>query len=70
VGIEDKFIRDLSEQMRPNSSAIFLLVRSVSPEHVIPQIAVYGGKVLETSLDPELAAQLQAVLDQSKHVQG
>jgi uncharacterized membrane protein len=70
VGIEDEFIRELSEQMQPDSSAIFLLVRSVSREQVIPQIAVYGGTVLETSLDPEFAAQLQAVLDQSQQTQG
>jgi uncharacterized membrane protein len=70
VGIEDKFIRELSEQMQPDSSAIFLLVRSVSRDDVLPQITPYGGKVLETSLQPELAAQLQAALSQTENTQG
>jgi uncharacterized membrane protein len=64
VGIEDKFVRELSEEMKPNSSAIFLLVKSAVRDAVVPTVASYGGTVLETSLEPALAAELQAALNQ------
>jgi uncharacterized membrane protein len=70
VGIEDEFVRELSEQMKPNSSAIFLLVRSVVRDAVLPRLAAYGGTVLETSLEPELATQLQATLNQVEGTPG
>jgi len=70
VGIEDDFVRELSEKMKPNTSAIFLLVRSVVRDAVVPQLAAYGGTVLETSLEPALAAELQAALDQSESSPG
>ena len=56
--------------MKPNSSAIFLLVRSVVRDAVLPQLAAYGGTVLETSLEPELATQLQATLNQVEGTPG
>jgi|GEM_PF-1069382 uncharacterized membrane protein len=62
AGIEDQFIKDLSEQMQSNSSAIFLLVRSVSAQDVVPQLGAYGGTIIETSLTAEAQARLQAAL--------
>jgi uncharacterized membrane protein len=70
VGIEDDFVRELSEQMKPNTSAIFLLVRSVARDAVVPKVAAFGGTVLETSLEPALAAELQAALDQPESTPG
>jgi len=34
-GIDDKFIRSLGENLKPDSSALFLLVRKVQPEEVL-----------------------------------
>jgi uncharacterized membrane protein len=63
-GIDDKFAKELAATMQPKSSAIFVLVRRSTPEKVIPELAVYGGKVLQTSLPKETEAKLQAALDQ------
>jgi uncharacterized membrane protein len=66
VGLEDQFIKELSEAMQPNSSAIFLLVRSISRDEVLAELAPYGGQVLQTSLSPEMQEKLQEVLDQGR----
>src|SRR5258707_5629350 len=63
-GIDDKFVKDLSTQMTPNSSAIFVLVSRVTADKVVPEISKYGGTVLRTSLSTEAEQRLQAALAQ------
>jgi uncharacterized membrane protein len=64
-GIDDTFIRSLSEQMPPGSSAIFMLVRKATTDKVAPELAKFGGKILYTSVSKEAKAQFQAMLDAS-----
>jgi uncharacterized membrane protein len=64
-GIDDKFVKDLSTQMTPNSSAIFVLIRRVTVDKVLPEISQYGGTVLRTSLSDDAERRLQAALSQS-----
>ena len=61
-GIDDKFVRQLSAAMGPNSSAIFAVVRRVSADKVVPEISRYGGTVMKTSLSKEAEERLQAAL--------
>jgi uncharacterized membrane protein len=61
-GISDAFIRQLSASMPPNSSAIFMLVRSATTDKVLPEVSKYGGTVLHTSLSNEDEARLNAAL--------
>jgi uncharacterized membrane protein len=63
VGVDDNFMRELGETLKPNTSAIFVLVRKVTPDKVLSAVAPYGGKVLRTSLSKDEENQLQAVLD-------
>jgi uncharacterized membrane protein len=63
-GIDDNFVKQLSTQMTPNSSAIFVLVRRATVDKVLPQISGYGGTVLRTSLSNEAEQRLQAALSQ------
>jgi uncharacterized membrane protein len=62
-GIDNDFVKSLTESLTPGSSALFVLVRDVNQERVIPEIAKYGGTVLRTSLTAEAEQQLQAALD-------
>lgn len=62
-GIDDDFIRQLSAQMTPGSSAIFLLIRKVTADKVEPELAKFGGKILYTSVSKEMEAKFQAMLD-------
>ena len=62
-GVNDNFIKELSSHLQANSSAIFVLVRKVTPDKVIPEISKFGGKVLQTTLSKEADAKLQSALE-------
>lgn len=64
-GIDDNFIKQLAQTLTPNSSAIFVLVRSVTPDKVIPEVSKFGGTVLQSSLSHEAEARLQQALSQT-----
>jgi uncharacterized membrane protein len=66
VGINDKFMKELSEALKPGCSALFVLVRKVTPDKVLEHIAGTGGKILKTSLNHESEKKLQEALDQVK----
>jgi len=62
VGINDKFMKDLAAGLKPNSSALFVLVRRSTPDKVLEHLQGTGGTVLKSSLSHEDEAKLQAVL--------
>ncbi len=62
IGVDDDFMRELGESLEPGTSALFVLVRQVTPDKVLKEVAPYGGKVLRTSLTIDKEAELQAVL--------
>ena len=62
IGVDDNFMKELGETLTPSTSALFVLVRKVTPDKVLEEIAPYGGKVLRTSLTKDEEAQLQEVL--------
>jgi uncharacterized membrane protein len=61
-GINDDFIRELAKTLKPNSSALFILVRKMQPEKVLSDLSKFRGRVLRTSLSPEQEARLQEAL--------
>jgi len=63
-GIDDKFAKQIAETMQPNTSAIFVLIRKSTPDKVVPEIAKFGGTVLQTSLPKETEEKLQEALKQ------
>lgn len=63
IGVDDNFMRDLGETLQPETSALFILVRKVTPDKVLDEISKYGGKILRTSLSKDDEKQLQSVLD-------
>jgi uncharacterized membrane protein len=62
IGVDDNFMKSLGETLQPGTSALFVLVRKVTPDKVLEEIAPYGGTVLRTSLTKDEEAQLQEVL--------
>lgn len=62
IGVDDNFMRELAETLKPGSSALFVLARKYTPDKVLDEIAPYGGKVLRTSLTKDEEAQLQEIL--------
>jgi uncharacterized membrane protein len=69
-GIDDKFMRSLSESLKPNTSALFMLVRKAQPEKVLAELSGVHGRVLRSSLSPQQEARLQTALSQQSSAAG
>jgi uncharacterized membrane protein len=65
IGINDKFMKELSETMQPGNSALFVLVREATPDKVLDQLKGFGGKVLKTSLSADEESKLREVLEKA-----
>ncbi|HKN93088.1 MAG TPA: DUF1269 domain-containing protein [Thermoleophilaceae bacterium] len=63
VGINDDFMKQLGAKLTPGGAALIVLVRSSTPEKVLPEIQKFGGEVIQTSLDDESEAKLREVLE-------
>jgi uncharacterized membrane protein len=63
-GVNDDFVKKLSETIPNNSSALFVLVRDVTMDKVVAQIQPWKPRVLNTSLSNEQEAALVAALKQ------
>jgi len=50
-GINDQFMKDLAESLRPGSAALFLEIRKMTDDKVLEAMKGTGGVVLRTSLD-------------------
>ncbi len=61
-GIPDGFIKELGSTIKPNSSALFLLVESVTADKVLPRVSHFKGRVLKTSLSDEREKRLREAL--------
>ena len=64
-GISDQFAKDLGARLGPGSSAVFVLVRKVTADKVVPEVSKFGGTVMQTSLSAEAEARLQVALTES-----
>lgn len=62
-GIDDDFMRSVGSTLERGSSALFVLVRKVSIDKVLPELQPFGGTVLRTSLSNEQEARLREALD-------
>ena len=59
IGVDDKFIKDVGNQIEPGHSALFLLVRKVTADKVLDQVKDLNPTVLQTSLSEEQEAKLR-----------
>lgn len=62
-GIRDDQMRDLGREMRPQTSALFLLLRSTSVDRALELLSPYGGRIFHTSLSKPEEADLEEKLD-------
>lgn len=63
IGIDDKFMKELSATFTPGTSALLVLVRKSTPDKVLDALKDYKGKVLKTSLTADKEKALRAVLE-------
>ncbi|WP_431302510.1 DUF1269 domain-containing protein [Sediminicoccus sp. BL-A-41-H5] len=62
LGINDQFMKDTAAALPAGGAALCILVRKVTADKVVPEMAQFGGHVLQTSLTKEQEEQLDAAL--------
>ncbi|MGI9520431.1 MAG: DUF1269 domain-containing protein [Hyphomicrobiaceae bacterium] len=68
-GINDSFIKELGEKIPNGSSALFLLVKSSTPDKVLPEIEPFNPRVVQTSLSNEQEEKLRAAIAKAQSEQ-
>jgi uncharacterized membrane protein len=61
AGVDDKFMKELGEQLTPGSAAVIALIRRVTMDKVLEGIQI-PGRVIQTSLDNEAEQRLSEAL--------
>lgn len=61
-GITDEFVGQVGKLIEPGNSAVFAIIRSVSPDLVAERFRGYGGKILTTTLSPRQAARIERTI--------
>lgn len=65
IGINDQFMRDLGATFKPDSSALFVLVRKSTPDKVLEALQPFAhkGRVVQTSLTKDKEEELRKLFD-------
>jgi len=70
IGIQEDFIKDVSETLEPGSSAIFIRVRKSLSDKVVEELKNFKAKLLRSSLtitnESELLQELKQNMTQNK----
>jgi uncharacterized membrane protein len=69
AGIDDAFMKELAETLRPQSSALFVVVRHTKPERLLERLRPFAGqcRILQSTMSPENETRLRALLENAIH---
>ncbi len=62
MGVDKKFVDQVSGHLEPGTSALFVIVREANPNVALAALRPYKGKVIQTSLPPEAEEELRRTL--------
>jgi uncharacterized membrane protein len=62
VGIDNNFMKQLGETLKPGTAALFILIRQMTPDKVIAELQKFGGTLIKTNLCNENEATLREAL--------
>lgn len=66
AGVSKQFIEDVSNELKPGTSAVFFVVRSADAASTLAVLRQYHGKVLQTTVDSDMEESIKrAVGDKS-----
>ncbi|WP_406381779.1 DUF1269 domain-containing protein [Streptomyces sp. NBC_01618] len=65
TGVNDKFMKELSANLRPGAAAVFVLVKTSVRDRVVPEIVKFGGQLVQTSLSKEDEAHLREMVKEA-----
>lgn len=63
MGVDKKFVKDVSDALTPGSSALFIVIRDAQPSYAVGVLEKYHGKLLQTSLPSELEDELRKEIE-------
>jgi uncharacterized membrane protein len=61
-GINDAFMKESASALEPGNGGLFLLIRKMTTDKVLADLAGIGGRVVQTSFDDAVEAKLRAAL--------
>lgn len=62
IGIDDGQMRDLGDSLTDGQAALFVLLEDFQLAHLLAELRRFDGRVLHTTVDTEIAAQLEEAL--------
>lgn len=62
VGIDNNFMKQLGETLKPGTAALFILIRQMTPDKVIAELQKFGGTLIKTNLCNENETKLREAL--------
>lgn len=62
IGIDDVQMRDLGDSLADGQAALFVLLEDFQIAHLLAELRRFDGRLLHTTVDPEIEAQLQEAL--------
>jgi len=65
IGIKEDFIKGVADTLKPDSSAIFVLVSKGLSDQVAKELSKFNGSLLRTSLSPKNEEELNKILQQN-----
>jgi uncharacterized membrane protein len=66
VGIDDNFMKDLGQTLKPGTAALCVLIRQMTPDKVVEEIQKFGGTLIKTNLCHENEAKLREALESAQ----
>jgi uncharacterized membrane protein len=66
--IDKEFQQQVRDEVKPGTSALFMIIEKATPDKAIAALKQYGGKVIRTSLSEEDTAKLQEALTPTEPV--
>ena len=65
IGIDDNFMKQLAEQMKPGTSTLFILLHSDLSDKALAELKGTGGTIIQTSLASEDEEKLQKAISET-----
>jgi uncharacterized membrane protein len=62
VGIDDNFMKELGQTLKPGTAALCVLIRHMTPDKVVDELKKFGGTLIKTNLCNENEAKLREAL--------
>ena len=61
IGVDDHFVKEVSERLQPGNSAIFLIFSDAKYGRLLEELELFDGVVVQTSLSREQETRLKEV---------